>query len=130
LKFAYAAEAARPDADTKQKYFDEYLKTNAQPEDWIEQSLLPFNSWNQADLTEPYLKKALDALPQIKEDRRIFFLGRWLDAFIGGQRSQAARDEIHRDLDSSHLDKDLRLKVLEATDELDRTIAIRRRFPE
>jgi aminopeptidase N len=130
LKFAYAAEAARPDADTKQKYFEEYLKSNARPEDWIEQSLAPFNSWNQAELTNAYLKKALDALPQIKEDRRIFFLGRWLAAFIGGQRSETARDDIHRYLNSARLDKDLRLKVLEAVDELDRTLAIRRRFPE
>ena len=129
LKYAYAAEAALPDPDTKAKFFAEYLRTDSNPEDWIEQSLVPFNSWNQSELTEMYLKQALDALPQIKKDRKIFFLDDWLDAFIYGQQSPDARNEVHHYLDSAHPDKDLRLKILETVDELDRTVAIRRAFP-
>jgi aminopeptidase N len=128
-KYAYAAEAARPDAETKEKFFKEYLRTDSHPEDWIEQSLFPFNSWNQSELTAPYLKQALEALPQIKSDRKIFFLENWLDAFIYGQLSAAAQAEVHRYLDTARMDKDLRLKILEAVDELDRTVNIRRRFP-
>jgi aminopeptidase N len=127
-KYAYAAEAARPDPETKQRYFHEYLRTDSRPEDWIEQSLFPFNYWNQSVLTAPYLKQALDALPQIKRERRIFFLMGWLDAFIDGQQSAAARAEIRRYLETASLDRDLRLKILEAVDELDRTIAIRHKF--
>jgi aminopeptidase N len=129
-KYAYAALAARLDPDTKQKLFEEYLRTDSRPEDWIEQSLYPFNSWNQSELTGMYLSKALDALPQIKTDRKIFFLTRWLDAFIHGQTSLAARDEVHSYLTKAEMDKDLRLKILEAVDELDRTVAIRRTFPD
>jgi aminopeptidase N len=128
-KYAYAAEAARPDPETKQRFFQEYLRTESRPEDWIEQSLFSFNYWNQSALTAPYLKPALDALPQIKRDRRIFFLMGWLDAFIDGQQSAAAQAEIHRYLETVSLDRDLRLKILEAVDELDRTVNIRRRFP-
>ena len=129
LKYAYAAEAALPDPDTKAKFFAEYLRTDSNPEDWIEQSLLPFNSWNQSELTGMYLKQALDALPDIKKDRKIFFLDDWLDAFIYGQQSTDARNEVHHYLDSAHPEKDLRLKILEMVDELDRTVAIRHAFP-
>jgi aminopeptidase N len=129
-KYAYAAEAARPDPETKQKFFEEYLRTDSNPEDWIEQSLFPFNYWNQSELTAPYLKQALDALPQIKADRKIFFLENWLDAFIHGQRSPEAQAEVRRYLDDARMDRDLRLKILEAVDELDRTVNIRRRFPD
>ena len=127
-KYAYAAEATRPDPQTKQRYFEEYLRTDSNPEDWIEQSLFPFNSWNQSELTAQYLKQALETLPQIKSDRKIFFLENWLDAFIYGQQSPAAQAEVHRYLDTARVDQDLRLKILEAVDELDRTVTTRGKF--
>ncbi len=86
-KYAYMAKAARPDAASKQKYFNDYLHDPSRPEDWIEQSLGSFNYWNQSELTLPYLKPALEALPQIKRERKIFFVLGWLNAFIGGQQS-------------------------------------------
>jgi aminopeptidase N len=128
-KYAYAALAARPDPGSKAEYFEQYLRTDSVPEDWIELSLYPFNFWNQSDLTASYLKKTLDALSQFKSDRKIFFLGRWLDAFLQGQTSAAARDEIRRYLSKTEIDRDLRLKILQAVDELDRTVAIRRQYP-
>jgi aminopeptidase N len=128
-KYAYAAEAARFHAATKEQFFQEYLRTDSNPEDWIEQSLFPFNAWNQSELTAPYLEKALEALPQIKRERKIFFLVNWLDAFIYGQKSAEAQAIVRDYLDSARMDRDLRLKILEAVDELDRTVMIRRAFP-
>jgi aminopeptidase N len=127
-KYAYAAEAARFHAATKEQFFQQYLRTASNPEDWIEQSLFPFNSWNQSELTAPYLEKALEALPQIKRERKIFFLENWLDAFIYGQTSAEAQAAVHDYLDSARMERDLRLKILEAVDELDRTVMIRRAF--
>jgi len=129
-KYAYVARAARPDGQEKQKYFDEYLHDPSREEDWIEQSLRAFNYWNQSDLTLPYLKPALEALPQIKRDRKIFFLVDWLNAFIDGQNSPAADEEVHDYLRTASLDPDLRLKILQAVDELDRTVKIRQKFPD
>ena len=129
LKYSYVAGAAKPDAENKKWYFDDYLHDAARQEDWIEQSLGPFNFWNQSDLTEPYLRPALEALPQLKQQRKIFFILRWLSAFIGGQQSAAADTEVHQWLDSAQLDKDLRLKVLQELDDLDRTVKIREAFP-
>jgi aminopeptidase N len=127
-KYAYMAAAARPDAQTKKQYFDEYLHNSARPEDWIELSLGSFNWWNQSDLTLPYLGPALDALPQVKGERKIFFMLAWLNAFIGGQQSAAAQKQVHDFLDKAELDKDLRLKILEVVDELDRTVKIRAKY--
>lgn len=127
-KYAYMAVAARPDAAVKKQYFEEYLHDASRPEDWVEQSLGPFNYWNQAELTLPYLRPALDALPQVKHDRKIFFLLGWLNAFIGGQQSAAAQSQLQEFLSSASLDKDVRLKILEVSDELDRTVKIREKY--
>ncbi len=127
-KYAYMAAAARPDAATKKRYFEEYLHNSARPEDWIELSLGSFNWWNQSSLTLAYLGLALDALPQVKRERKIFFMLAWLNAFIGGQQSAAAQKQVHDFLNTATLDKDLRLKILEVVDELDRTVKIREKY--
>lgn len=127
-KQAYIAEAARDDAETKRRYFDDYTKNKSVAEDWIEASLGAFNSSNQSALTRPYLKPALAALPQVKRERKIFFVLAWLNAFIGGQHDQAALDEVRAFLQANKLDRDLELKVTEVMDELERTVKIRAKF--
>ena len=127
-KYAFMAKAARPDAEAKKQYFDDYLHDSTRPEDWVAMSLGAFNYWNQPELTLPYLRPALDALPQVKRDRKIFFLLGWLNAFIGGQQSAAAQGQVNDFLKTAQLDKDLRLKVLEVKDELDRTVKIQAKY--
>lgn len=129
LKYAYVAQAARPERISKQRYFSDYLNVSSHPEDWIEQSLGAFNYWNQSELTRPYLKPALEALPQIKHERKIFFLLGWLNAFVGGQHSAEAQTEVREFLQTEAPDRDLQLKILEVSDELDRTVKIRQRYP-
>ncbi len=132
-KYAWAVQAGAPDPVVKQSYFAQYLlppkDPNAKPEDWLTQSLRPFNGWNQTSLTEPYLRRALDGLPEIKRDRKIFFLGVWLSAFLTDQNSPSAETAVQDWLAQPNIDPDLRLKVLENNDELQRTIRIRQRFP-
>jgi aminopeptidase N len=127
-KYAYVAAAARPAAGSKKEYFDDYLHNTARPEDWVEQSLGAFNYWNQSELTLPYLKPALEALPQVKRQRKIFFVLGWLNAFIGGQQSGAALAQVQEFIRTATLDKDLRLKILEVSDELERTVRVRQKF--
>ena len=129
-KYAYVAEAATPAAQVKAKYFNQYLHDPSLSEDWIMLSLRPFNYWNQSVLTQPYLKPALEALHQIKSERKIFFLVDWLNAFIDGQQSSAADAEVHEYLRTASIEPDLRLKILQAVDELDRTVRIRQKFPD
>ena len=128
LKFAWIAQAARPDAATKQHYFSEYLHNPDRSEDWIESSLFAFNEWNQSALTSPYIDPALAALPQIKRDRKIFFLVAWLDAFLDNQQSASSLATVEKYLKTQSLDPDLRLKILQAEDELQRTVQIRAKY--
>lgn len=127
-KYAYVAQAARADAGTKAHYFDDYLHNTQVSEDWISSSLGAFNYWNQAGLTAPYVRPALEALEQVKRERKIFFLVGWLDAFLDGQQSQASLDAVNAYLAGAQPDADLRLKILQAMDELERTVKIRTKW--
>ncbi|HEV2704857.1 MAG TPA: M1 family aminopeptidase [Pyrinomonadaceae bacterium] len=130
-RYAYAARAARPDAASKRRYFDAYTRDTELPESWIEASFAPFNTPQQSALTLPYLEPALAELPRLKRTRKIFFVNGWLAAFIGGQCDEPAstvvKDFLQRE---ASLDRDLRLKVLEASDGLERCVRIRRKFAD
>jgi aminopeptidase N len=128
-RYAYAAEAARPLASVKQKYFAQYLNDKDVPESWIEASFGPLNTGAHAALTLPLLEPALRELPNLKRARKIFFVNGWLAAFIGGQCSAEAagivRDFLARE---ETFDRDLRLKVLEAADGLERCVRVRAKY--
>lgn len=125
-RYAYAAGAARRDAATKEKYFEAFLNDTALAESWIESGIGPFNSMRQADLTAPYLERALAELPKLKRTRKIFFVNGWLGAFIGGQCSAESLRVVNDFLEQHpELDRDLKLKVLEAVDGLQRCVKIR-----
>jgi aminopeptidase N len=127
-KSAYAAQAGLATAEGKAKYFNDYLKNKEIPEDWITASLADFNAWNQPALTLPYLKPALDALPQMKRERKIFFVNGWLSSFVGGQKTPAALKTVDTFLADPSIDPDLRLKIVEVKDELERTVRIRTKY--
>ena len=123
---AFVAAAARPDAETKREYFRRYFADEALNEDWVTASLEGFNTVRQSDLTRPYLIPALDSLRWIQTNRRIFFLGSWLSSFLEGQTSAESLVSVDRFLqDHPDLPRDLRDKVLQAEDELTRTVRIR-----
>lgn len=127
-RYAYAAAAATASADAKRELFMAFLGDRALPESWIESALAPLNAPEQALATQPLLGEALARLPELKRGRRIFFVGTWLAAFIGGQTGPGALAEVVAFLQRGDLDADLRLKVLEAMDGLERAIRIRKRF--
>ena len=126
---AFVAGAAEPSAAVKQRYFDRYFRDATLNEDWATASLRAFNAPDQAGLSLPYLVPALDSLPWIQRNRRIFFLGSWLGGFIGGQHSPAALAAIDDFLGKRpSLPLDLRQKILQTRDELERTVKIRQRY--
>jgi aminopeptidase N len=126
---AFAAGAARPDSAVKREYFTRYLHDASLNEDWATASLDAFNAPGHQHLTAMYLRPALDTLPWIQRNRRIFFLGAWLSAFIGSRDDTESLAIVRHFLhETGGHAEDLRLKVLQATDELERTVAIRRAF--
>lgn len=128
-RYAYAAAAAFSTTANKKKYFEDFTKNPNIAESWIESAFVAFNITRQSDLTLPYLESALKELPALKRTRKIFFVNGWLAAFIGGQKSDEALKIVQKFLDEEKmLDKDLRMKVLEAVDGLERTVRIRNKF--
>jgi aminopeptidase N len=127
---AYAALAGVATSENKEKYFGDYLKDGAVQEDFVTASLGSFNAWNQEPLTLVFVSRALDALPQVKRQRKIFFVNGWLSSFVTSHTAPEARRAVEEFLLRKDLDPDLRLKVLEVKDDLDRTIRIRARWRE
>jgi aminopeptidase N len=126
---AFVAGAAPPSAAVKRRYFTRYFADSTLNEDWATASLRSFNATDQSTLTLPYLIPALDSLPWIQRNRRIFFLGSWLGGFIGGQRSPQALEQIDAFLGRRPaLPLDLRQKILQTRDDLERTVRIRAVF--
>jgi aminopeptidase N len=128
-RYAYAAGAAKGTAETKKRYFDAFLNDSKLAESWIEAGVGPFNSIQQSDLTLPYLERALAELPTLKRTRKIFFVNGWLASFLGGQCNAPALQTVQGFLNRNQsLDRDLRLKVLESADGLERCVRIRTKY--
>jgi len=126
-RYAFAASAALADAEAKRAMFRRITRDAELPESWIEEALAPFNAPEHAAYTAPLLGAALARLPELKRGRKIFFVEHWLGAFLGGQADPGALAAVQRFL-RGDLDADLRLKVLEAADGLERAVRIRERF--
>jgi aminopeptidase N len=128
-RYAYAAKAGMPSAENKARFWNDFVNNKQISESWIEAAFGPFNSIRHADLTRPYLERALRELPNHKRNRKIFFVNGWLGAFIGGQRSEEALAIVNKFLaDNPQLDRDLRLKILENVDVIERAVKIRGKY--
>jgi aminopeptidase N len=128
-RYAYAARGGIPTAENKAKYWNDFVSNKEISENWIESAFAVFNTPRHSELTLPYLEKALAELPNLKRNRKIFFVNGWLGAFIGGQKSVGALNIVNEFLEKNpNLDKDLRLKILENSDNLERAVKIREKF--
>ncbi|HEV7699266.1 MAG TPA: M1 family aminopeptidase [Pyrinomonadaceae bacterium] len=129
-RYAYAAHAAFGTVENKAKFWNDFVNNKDISESWIEAAIGPFNSIRHADLTQQYLGRALAELPNLKRTRKIFFINNWLSAWIGGQRDEKALNIVNKFLaDNPTLDNDLRLKVLENVDVIERAVKIRKKYP-
>jgi aminopeptidase N len=128
-RYAYAAKAGIGTAENKAKFWNDFTNNKEISESYIESAFVAFNSSKHADLTLIYLEKSLAELPNLKRNRKIFFVNGWLSAFIGGQKSVEALAIVNKFLaDNPNLDKDLRLKILENVDGLERAVKIRAKY--
>jgi aminopeptidase N len=128
-RYSYAAKAGIATAENKAKFWSDFTANKEISESWIEAAFGPFNSTRHAELTLSYLERALKELPNHKRNRKIFFVNGWLAAFIGGQRSEEALAIVNKFLtDNPNLDKDLRLKILENVDLIERAVKIRGKY--
>jgi aminopeptidase N len=125
---AFVAGAAIPTPAARAEYFRRYLDDPRLNEEWATASLGAFNDPARPELSLPHLRASLYRLEWIRENRRIFFLPRWVNAFIGGQTTPEALAVVDRFLaENPRLPADIRRKVLQARDELELTIRVRAR---
>ena len=125
-RYAFIAGAAVPDSNVKREYFRRYLSDPGLNEEWATSSLGAFNELDQQALTLKFLKPALDTLPWLQRNRRIFFIGSWLGGFMGGQSTPEAVTIVRTFLKSNpDLGADLRQKILQTLDEMETTVDIR-----
>ena len=123
---AFIAAAGIPAAEVKAEYFGRLLDDPALNEDWVTAALGNFNAPMHSALTLQYLRPSLDRLEWVRDNRRIFFLPRWISGFVGGHTSAGALAAVDRFLaESPALPVDIRRKVLQSRDELERTVRIR-----
>jgi aminopeptidase N len=127
-RYAFASSAAVPDAKVKHALVTRFMDDPRLQEAWIEEALGPLNTLHHSSLTAPLLGPALAAIPKLKRERKIFFVNEWLGSFIGGQTSRASLQTVEQFLADTRLDPDLRIKVLEALDTLERTVRVRDKF--
>ena len=86
------------------------------PDDLIESSLANFNHRNHSALTIGFLRPALAALPQLKRERKIFFVLAWLNSFIGGHPPAQALPIVDQFLAEERLEPDLAAKIRQIAD--------------
>ena len=128
-RYAYAAKAGFATKENKAKYWNDFVNNKEIPESWIEAAFGVWNSPSHSELTLPYLEKALAELPNHKQNRKIFFVNGWTASFIRGHKSKAALMKANKFLsDNPKLDADLKRKILERLDGLERAVRIREKY--
>lgn len=127
-KERFLARAATPSEAGKQAHFDQYLQLEQPPEQWTQDSLAWFHWPRQAALTLPFLRPALERWQWVKANRRIFFMPAWLDGFVNGHSSAEALAIVDAFLTATELDPDVRQKLLQSRDGLQRAVRIRSTF--
>jgi aminopeptidase N len=123
-KEQFLARAAIPTAANKAAYFTQYLRLDAPPEQWTMDSLGWFHWPGQSALTLPYLPQALAQVDWVKQNRRIFFMPAWLDGFVNAHQSPAALAAVDTFLATTALSADVRQKLLQSRDGLQRAVRI------
>ena len=127
-KELFLALAATPTSDSKQSYWQRYLVADDPPEQWTQDSLSWFHWPGQQALTLQYLPLALEQVEWVKQNRRIFFMPAWLDAFINAHSSSEALAIVDRFVEQTELSDDVRRKLLQSRDGLARAVRIQAAF--
>jgi len=128
-KHVFLAGAARPTPTNKKRYFKAYLNLDEPPEQWTRDSLGYFHWPRQEEITLPYLSKALEQLDWVKRNRKVFFMPAWINAFVNGHSSKEALEIVRAFMKNNpDLSLDIRRKLLQSLDGLERAVKIKERW--
>jgi aminopeptidase N len=114
-------------SNSRREVYQSFMNLDQTPEQWISGSLSNFHWHGQEQLTLPFLDAALEALPWVKENRRIFFMPAWVESFVGSHHSEEALAIVEAFL-ARHpqLALDIRRKLEVPLHELRRAVKLRK----
>ena len=121
-RYDFVLPSVSPDPAMRDAFF-ETLRDPAgrEHEPWVLEALGYLHHPMVARRAEHYILPSLEMLAEIKSTGDIFFPGSWITTTLAGHRSAEARETVEKFLDD-HPDypADLRLKILQAADHLNR----------
>ena len=124
-RFAFVIPALSADAKVREQAFERLRDVkNRSHEPWVLDTLRYLNHPLREAHARRFVAPALELLPEIQRTGDIFFPKRWMDATLGGHRSQVAAAAVREYL-SKHpeLPERLRWVILSAADDLFRSAA-------
>jgi aminopeptidase N len=126
-RFEFVMPALSSDPRVREQSFERLRDVNnRRREPWVLESLSYLHHPLRAPQSEAFIRESLDLLPEIQRTGDIFFPKRWVDATLGGHRSQEAARIVQQFLDQSpKLPERLRWVVLASADELFHAAKIR-----
>ena len=93
--FDFVAQAASPDAEARQAFFQSLLQVeNRRPESRVLSALDLLCHPLRAEEAVFYIRPALEILPEIQRTGDIFFPASWCKRILGPQTSQDAKEEV------------------------------------
>ena len=119
-RFAFVRRALHPDSAERVVFARELLDpANRAREPWVAEALGWLHHLKRRESHRALLRPALEELPEIQETGDIFFPKQWLTALLRGYCSPEAETIVRGYLaDNPDLPQHLRLKVLQAADDL------------
>ena len=122
----FILNALHPQYEKREEFFKSLLKEeNREIESNVITALHYLNHPLRRDEMLDHLYSSLEILPEIQMTGDIFFPKRWLDGIFSNHNSISASREVERFLkDHPELPDHLRLKILQSTDLLFRSVAI------
>jgi aminopeptidase N len=109
-----------PDPSDREAWFARLeAAENRRPEPWVAEGLQLLHHPLRSQHGKAFLQESLEMLPEIQRTGDIFFPLNWLEAILGGYNDPETAALVERFLqEQPELEKNLRLKVLQAADML------------
>jgi aminopeptidase N len=125
-RLAFIAGAAVNDRQRKDQLFESYVSDASINESWAMNSFGMFITPAMSDEEAVrYLAQALERLIWIRDNRSVGFLFTWIRGFVSNQRTREALQVVDAYLARHpNLAQAVRTQLLEARDELERTVRI------
>ena len=115
-EYCFISRACNPDGAVQDQLFEELKqKENRRTEPWAEMLLALLNDETREPRNNQYVLSGLELLQEVQRTGDIFFPGYWVNALLGGHRSEEAKQTVEQFV-KAHPDypQKLKNKLLEA----------------